>query len=64
MPESPDLPSDNSPPFSKGLEPPQHLVDTLVGQALDDLDAGRISLREALEMLCKLAWSAGAERRG
>jgi hypothetical protein len=35
------------------------IIEGLVGQALDDLDAGRLDTTQALRLIAEAAWSAG-----
>ena len=37
------------------------LVPDLVGQALDDLDAGRLDVGSALRLVAEIAWQRGYE---
>lgn len=42
---------------------PDHLIDGLVAQALDDLDDRRLDVATALRTVASLAWAAASRRR-
>jgi hypothetical protein len=54
------MPASPTPPFQGG--DPSRPIDILVGQALDDLDEGRLDAT-ALRVALEIAWWAGYEAR-
>lgn len=42
---------------------PDHLIDALVAQTLDDLEEQRFDVATALRKVASLAWAAASQRR-